>query len=660
MADSTVTIQLPADASADLISRIKATFPDALIAESATAHDSIAKTPSVESLITQAVAAAPDLPAKFSEWWAGLGGGTWPLVLLAFALIGAYAVEFVARVVFARTAGDLLQGEPFTARAPRGLRWSITEALALFLFFVATLAIANILAAGNEPLVAAIRLVLSAAVFARVQYMLIIGLSAPNAPGRRLMGFTDAEAAMVARMGLYLVVAGGLFICARAVIFQSTAGGDAGVIGRIAFLAGNSFMTAWFFWRTGTALHDLTQRSLGNSAMAQSKWLRLLSTNLSSFYIGVVLLDFLIKAAGLVGALGSDATNASGSTITTLVLTPLAIAGLRVWQGEADAEGRKGLSAGVFALAEGMVMVAGGVILMRAWGLDPFAPTAASGIGRILPGLVEAAVSVVVGVALWRVSAAFLTQTKKAELDAIMDEEVDRSRTRLETVLPILRNFVFVAIGVITVMAALSALGVNIAPLLASAGVLGLAIGFGAQKLVGDIIAGLFYVYEDAFRIGEYIETGKGKGTVERISLRSAILRHHRGPLFTIPFSEMGTIQNHSRDWVKIKFTFAVPATVDLEMVRKAVKKVGEALELDPELNGKFIEPLKSQGALGIKGRSYEIGCKFTTRPGEQFLVRRKVYAALQKALKEKNIDLFAPQLTIATDDPLQPLATAP
>jgi small-conductance mechanosensitive channel len=301
-------------------------------------------------------------------------------------------------------------------------------------------------------------------------------------------------------------------------------------------------------------------------------------------------------------------------------------------------------------LAEGLVVIAGGVMLLRAWGLDPFAPTPASGLARLLPGLVQAAVTVALGLALWRVAATLLQGAAPADEDGVPDEDADRSRTRLQTILPLLRSFLLVAIALVTAMTALSALGAEIAPLLAGAGVLGLAIGFGAQKLVADIISGLFYLYEDAFRLGEYIETSSGKGEVERITLRSVVLRHHRGPLYTIPFSEMGTIQNHSRDWVKNKFTFSIPSDTDLEMVRKTVKKVGQELEADPDLTGRFLEPLKSQGAIAINGPSFEIGCKFTTRPGDQFLVRRKIYAALQRAFQEKGISFFAPQLRVAPD----------
>ncbi|WP_343040373.1 hypothetical protein [Pikeienuella piscinae] len=115
----------------------------------------------------------------------------------------------------------------------------------------------------------------------------------------------------------------------------------------------------------------------------------------------------------------------------------------------------------------------------------------------------------------------------------------------------------------------------------------------------------------------------------------------------------MGTVQNHSRDWVKIKFTFHVPVETDVEKVRKLVKRVGVELLEDPELEGKFIEPMKSQGAVAIKGQSFEIGVKYMCKPGQQFTIRRKAYAALQQAFRNNGIELHRPSITLDSGDPL-------
>ena len=104
----------------------------------------------------------------------------------------------------------------------------------------------------------------------------------------------------------------------------------------------------------------------------------------------------------------------------------------------------------------------------------------------------------------------------------------------------------------------------------------GVAVGFGAQTLVKDIISGMFYLLDDAFRVGEYIQSGSYKGTVEAFSLRSVKLRHHRGPLFTVPFGELGAVQNMSRDWVIDKFSVSVTYDTDLDKAKQVIKKVSK------------------------------------------------------------------------------------
>jgi len=300
--------------------------------------------------------------------------------------------------------------------------------------------------------------------------------------------------------------------------------------------------------------------------------------------------------------------------------------------------------------AHGVVIAGALIFLLRAWGLDPFAPPpeGATGLVLLAPAMMKAGFAVVIGFALWRTVAEFIdawAAPPPPDMTLPMGDEIGMGGSRLGTLLPVLRAFALTAIVVLTVMFALSALGVNIAPLLAGAGVLGLALGFGAQRLVADVISGMFYLYEDAFRVGEYLQTSQGKGVVERISFRSVRLRHPRGPVFTIPFSTMGTVQNHSRDYVKVKFVFEVPQHTDLERVRKLIKKVGESLLQDPELEGRFLEPMKSQGAVGIRGQAFQVGVKFVTRPGQQFLARRKAMAALQKAFEENSIELMTPRI---------------
>lgn len=225
--------------------------------------------------------------------------------------------------------------------------------------------------------------------------------------------------------------------------------------------------------------------------------------------------------------------------------------------------------------------------------------------------------------------------------------------SRLTTLLPLFRNFLLIIIVIIAGMVALAELGVDIAPLFAGAGVLGLAIGFGAQSLIKDIFSGAFFLLDDAFRIGEYIDVGSVKGSVEKISLRSMQLRHHRGALHTIPFGEIKYLTNYSRDWVMMKLPLRVNYDTDVEKVRKLVKNLGKALMAHPEVGHMFVQPLKSQGVFKMEDSAMIIRIKFMTKPGEQFMTRKVVYAEIQKLFEENDIKFAHQRVTVhvAEDD---------
>jgi len=206
----------------------------------------------------------------------------------------------------------------------------------------------------------------------------------------------------------------------------------------------------------------------------------------------------------------------------------------------------------------------------------------------------------------------------------------------------------FVLVIAVAVMMALAELGVEIGPLIAGASVVGVAIGFGAQTFVRDVIAGMFYLLDDAFRVGEYIQSGNYKGTVEGFSIRSVRLRHHRGPVYTVPFSLLGAIQNQSRDWVIDKIAVGVTYDSDLEKARKLIKQIGLDLQEDLEFAPLILEPLKMQGVEQLGDFAVQIRAKMMTVPGEQFVIRRKAYAMIKKAFDENGIKFAFPTVQVA------------
>ena len=146
----------------------------------------------------------------------------------------------------------------------------------------------------------------------------------------------------------------------------------------------------------------------------------------------------------------------------------------------------------------------------------------------------------------------------------------------IRTLLPLIKRSIQITLAVIAFTIILSALGVKIGPVLAGAGVVGLLVGFGSQALVRDIVSGVFFLLDDTFRLGKYVGVGAVMGSVEKISIRSFQLRHHRGEVNTVPFGEIHTLANCSRDWSIMNLRFRISFGTDIEKVRKVLKKVGQ------------------------------------------------------------------------------------
>lgn len=273
-----------------------------------------------------------------------------------------------------------------------------------------------------------------------------------------------------------------------------------------------------------------------------------------------------------------------------------------------------------------------------------------------LAALPATALVLLIAYAVWAYASEVIDRRIALEIGPEVEQdgeaEAGPGRTRLATLLPLLKNALQVTIAFFVVLMLLYEAGVNTTPIFASAGILGLAIGFGAQSLVKDIISGLFFLLDDAFRLGEYIETGGLKGTVERISIRSMQLRHQNGPLNTVAFGSISELTNYSRDWVIMKLPIKVELDTDPERVRKLVKKLGVELLEDPVIGGKFLEPLKSQGVLTIDNWGMTIRVKFKTRPGDQFVVRRVVYAKLHDMFEHEGIRFASRDVRVRVHSP--------
>lgn len=277
-----------------------------------------------------------------------------------------------------------------------------------------------------------------------------------------------------------------------------------------------------------------------------------------------------------------------------------------------------------------MVLVAG-FVLARVWCVNVFGAWSDAEWHETAQPWRLAAGVLLLAAASWeavRVLTDPRADARKSPLPA-NDGESGLASSRAETLMPLFRVALFIVIGIVAILASLSELGVNITPLLAGASIFGLAISFGSQTLVKDIVSGVFYLAEDAFRVGEYIDCGKAKGTVEGFALRSLKLRHQNGQLHTIPFGQLGQVTNFSRDWTTIKFNLRFARHTDLEVLRKATKRIGQRLAEDPELKGDFLEPLKMQGVFDVVDDAIIVRFKMTALPTRPSLLQREAMRRL-------------------------------
>jgi small-conductance mechanosensitive channel len=235
------------------------------------------------------------------------------------------------------------------------------------------------------------------------------------------------------------------------------------------------------------------------------------------------------------------------------------------------------------------------------------------------------------------------------------DDSESSPGSRLQTMLPLLRAAFGILVAVIAALIVLSRLGIDTAPLIAGAGVFGLAISFGSQSMVRDIISGLFYMSDDAFRVGEYIDTGRLKGTVEKLGIRSLKLRHHNGPLHTIPYGQLGAVTNLSRDFATIKFNLKLEPGTDMELVRRTAKQIGLTMQQDPEIAAEVMLPLKLQGIAEITENAVVARFKFTARPVKPSWVQREYLKRIYLEFAEKGITFASGALTLQTA-PHQPV----
>ncbi len=288
-------------------------------------------------------------------------------------------------------------------------------------------------------------------------------------------------------------------------------------------------------------------------------------------------------------------------------------------------------------VANATVLVLGGVILLQAWGVQMIAWFTGGALGtRLISALISIALALLVGVAIWEgVNAALDRQISR------FDRAAQATRAmRLQTLLPILRTVLFIVLATIVSLTVLSEVGVNVAPLLAGAGILGVAIGFGSQKLVQDFITGIFLLVENAMQVGDTVTAAGVTGTVEHISIRTLRLRGGDGSVQIIPFSSVTTVINLSRDFAVAAIAISVSVEEDTDRVCAMLRSIGETLRQDEAFTRFMVDDFALNGVDSIGEYAVAISGTIKCTVDGRWPVQREFYRRLRTALHAEHVSL--------------------
>jgi small conductance mechanosensitive channel len=222
---------------------------------------------------------------------------------------------------------------------------------------------------------------------------------------------------------------------------------------------------------------------------------------------------------------------------------------------------------------------------------------------------------------------------------ALIGTAVSLERTkRADTILGMVRTTASILIGIAAGMMVLRETGIDVAPVLATAGIGGLAIGFGAQTLVKDVISGFFLLVEDQVRIGDVVEVAGRRGTVETIQLRTIQLRDLSGNLHVVPNGSITLVSNMTRDFSRYLVDAQVARREDPDRVFAALRQIGDEMQLDPEFKEDILQPIEILGVETLTAATMTIRARLTTRAVQQWRVGREFNRRMKKRFDELGI----------------------
>ncbi len=308
------------------------------------------------------------------------------------------------------------------------------------------------------------------------------------------------------------------------------------------------------------------------------------------------------------------------------------------------------------AVARGLVAIAAGIALLEFWGVPLFAWFTVSLLGRRLAAAFGTTLlTVVLALMVWEAANAAI----EANLARLTRAQQAARAARLRTLLPLLRATLLVVIVVIAGLTVLSEIGINIAPLLAGAGIVGVAIGFGSQKLVQDLITGIFLLLENAVQVGDWVTVSGLSGSVEHLSVRTIRLRAGDGSVHIIPFSAVTSVTNINRGLGNAAVSVTVAYAEDTDRVSEVLKEIAAEMRTGPDFASKMLSDLQLWGVDKVDGASVTISGQIPCTNSGRWAVQREFNRRMKMRFQELGIAFWNPAQTyIVPRAPNSPRAT--
>jgi moderate conductance mechanosensitive channel len=288
----------------------------------------------------------------------------------------------------------------------------------------------------------------------------------------------------------------------------------------------------------------------------------------------------------------------------------------------------------VLRLLIGIVVV---IVILLGWGINALPWLLTDPVSRsLISAFVSILITVAIALILWEIANGFMN----GRIDRLTSAGKTRQALRLRTLAPILKATIGTAIGLVAGLICLSKIGVNAAPLLAGAGVLGIAIGFGSQKLVQDIITGLFLLLEDTMQVGDVVTLAGMSGTVERLSIRTIRLRGGDGSVNIIPFSAVTTVTNQTRDFGYAQISIGVAYEENIDRVCAVLTDIAHTMRAEPTWSTMMRDDLQINGLDQFGASALMITGQIRTGPGQHWAVRREFNRRMVIRFAEEHIEI--------------------